>query len=645
MNKNGYPLAKPPNSMEFHYQPSVDGMKIKKYPLNEQQMDKEDSFCNLKTNQKKKNLKYVTAESLPYIKKETLIDKSNLCNLNTQLTKFGATLDQELIGKDLNLTKFWNIHKRALSKKLWLPTETVFADSLLNYSKMSSNITEPNSWFSIKKMIPTKMNLQKTLCQSSKFISVKKTENADTQKNNQKINQLKLLKEKVITNEDKENLIKKELDKFNSKSIKFPDKQSHYKNLYETNKIKIENLNQTPYVASKMKQLNKTIGKQIKTHKIKLNLNNSQKEIFKQWSGTNRYMYNKMLYLFNQKEEQLNFQNLRNKYTPKERIKDNEKWLLDVPKEIRAHAIKELCDNFSTNMSLYKKNKVNHFTLNYKKKNESQSFTVPHSALKLISGQLSLYKNILKENCVLKTNKREHITNINFDCKIKMISSNVCYIYIPYTFSGVVFNENQVKDVLALDPGIRTFLTGYSPNGHIIEIGKNSIQKIIRLCLLIDKMQSIVAAKGINKIKCRKRLKIIKKINTIRLRIRNLKNDLHNKTANFLCKNYSVILIPKTDLSNMVRKGKRVLNSKSVRALMGLNHYEFRQKLLTKSRDYNSLVLECNEAYTTKTCTNCGCLNETIKGKKIFKCPNKDCNLEIDRDINGSRNILLRNLI
>ena len=77
---------------------------------------------------------------------------------------------------------------------------------------------------------------------------------------------------------------------------------------------------------------------------------------------------------------------------------------------------------------------------------------------------------------------------------------------------------------------------------------------------------------------------------------------------------------------------------------MGLNHYEFRQKLLTKSRDYNSLVLECNEAYTTKTCTNCGCLNEEIKGKKIFRCPNNDCNLIIDRDINGSRNILLRNL-
>jgi len=469
-------------------------------------------------------------------------------------------------------------------------------------------------------------------------------ENVNTLKNNQKINQLKLLKEKVITNEDKKQLIQKELDRFNMKFTKYPDKYSHYKNLYETNKTKIENLTQIPYVTSKIKQLNKTVNKQIKTHKLKLYLNKEQKEIFKQWSGTNRYMYNKMLYLFNQKEEKLNFQNLRNKYTPKEKIMENEKWLLNVPKEIRAHAIKELCDNYSTNMSLFKKNKVGHFTLNYKKKNEFQSFTVPHSALKLDNGNLSLYKNILKENCILKTNKRECISDINFDCKIKMINPNICYIYIPYTFDGVVFNENQVKDVLALDPGIRTFLTGYSPNGHTLEIGKNSIQKIIRLCLLIDKMQSIISAKGINKIKCKKRLRIIKKINKIRLRIRNLKNDLHNKVANFLCKNYSVILIPKTDLSNMVRKRKRVINSKSVRALMGLNHYEFRQKLLTKSRDYNSLVLECNEAYTTKTCTNCGCLNEEIKGKKIFRCPNNDCNLIIDRDINGSRNILLRNL-
>ena len=42
-------------------------------------------------------------------------------------------------------------------------------------------------------------------------------------------------------------------------------------------------------------------------------------------------------------------------------------------------------------------------------------------------------------------------------------------------------------------------------------------------------------------------------------------------------------------------------------------------------------IIDCTEEYT-KTCTRCGIINNN---SEVFKCPN--CNLEIDRDINGAR--------
>jgi transposase len=57
-----------------------------------------------------------------------------------------------------------------------------------------------------------------------------------------------------------------------------------------------------------------------------------------------------------------------------------------------------------------------------------------------------------------------------------------------------------------------------------------------------------------------------------------------------------------------------------------------------KERGVNLMVLD--EAYTTKTCTNCGWIHETIGGRKVFEC--SQCQVKVDRDINGGRNIYLK---
>ena len=56
----------------------------------------------------------------------------------------------------------------------------------------------------------------------------------------------------------------------------------------------------------------------------------------------------------------------------------------------------------------------------------------------------------------------------------------------------------------------------------------------------------------------------------------------------------------------------------------------------------NSKILIITEEYTSKTCGNCGVLDNNLGCKNTFNC--KSCNVAIDRDTNGARNILLKYL-
>ena len=85
---------------------------------------------------------------------------------------------------------------------------------------------------------------------------------------------------------------------------------------------------------------------------------------------------------------------------------------------------------------------------------------------------------------------------------------------------------------------------------------------------------------------------------------------------------------------------KRVINSRTAHLMQNLSFYKFKTKLqsLCNKRGCNLYIVD--ESYTSKTCGKCGELNNNLKGSKIFKCTK--CNLVIDRDWNGARNILLK---
>ena len=120
-------------------------------------------------------------------------------------------------------------------------------------------------------------------------------------------------------------------------------------------------------------------------------------------------------------------------------------------------------------------------------------------------------------------------------------------------------------------------------------------------------------------------------------------DDCHHKFSSWLCQNYRIILLPEFKTQEMVKRGKRRIRSKTARMMLTWSHFRFRQFLLHKVREYPwCRVIICTEEYTSKTCGCCGHIHRKLGGSKVFRCPS--CAAELDRDINGARNILLRYL-
>ena len=98
------------------------------------------------------------------------------------------------------------------------------------------------------------------------------------------------------------------------------------------------------------------------------------------------------------------------------------------------------------------------------------------------------------------------------------------------------------------------------------------------------------------------------------------------------------IIIPPLNIEEMANK----YNSKLARSLYNLSNGRFMKKLGNKCKEYDIELVTRPEYYTSKTCTKCGNIKHNLFNADIYKC--KLCDLKIDRDTNGARNILLRNL-
>ena len=209
------------------------------------------------------------------------------------------------------------------------------------------------------------------------------------------------------------------------------------------------------------------------------------------------------------------------------------------------------------------------------------------------------------------------------------------WLTVPYPAQSDI--ETQSGDgVVALDPGVRTFLTYFSEN-DCGKIGHHAFGRIQRLCHHLDDLISRTDTEPDYK----RRRQMRKAQARLRQRIINLVDELHWQTARWLTSNYQVILLPTFETQDMTRRAGRKIRSKTARMMLSFRHYEFKQRLRWKAWQRGALVIDVNEAYTSKTRSWDGGIKSNLGGSSVIK---DETGFGMDRDVNGARGIFLRAL-
>lgn len=421
------------------------------------------------------------------------------------------------------------------------------------------------------------------------------------------------------------------------------------------------------------------------TKKIKLLLSENQKRFFKLCTGVHRLFYNKAIEQINNRyyAKQREFNNSptcvkchRNKepdsYFCSNHIYDrlpwqlgitmknirpdsmhknsnlepNELWQKEVPANTRQLAIYEAIKAYKTSILSHKK-----FELKYKKRSTKQSFWIDSREIK---SDWNLFVRRLKEDSKLHFNKEdtEYLKDKQCMHNTQIINDRGTW-YMLYTYyrEPEIINK-PLHNVISLDPGVRTFQTGYAPDGVISKFGERQIDKIKKLHTAIDRVKHVykliddsynfkstsTKIKSIKIHRCRRNLK--KKEWRLNKKMYDVVSNLHNQVNAHLTNTYEHIILPTFNTHQMVQRD--TISPSTKRVMNSLQFYRFKMKLMEQCSRKNRHLHIVSEAYTTMTCGSCGFLKRDVGTAEIYHCDR--CEYTLDRDIHGARNILVRYL-
>jgi len=359
-----------------------------------------------------------------------------------------------------------------------------------------------------------------------------------------------------------------------------------------------------------------------KSKKIRIYPNQNQKSIFKNWFGAARFSFNQAFAYLKNPETKANWMSIKG-----ELLEALPEWSNKIPYQIKSIAIKDACTSV---LNAKKKFAITHEfqDVSYKsRKDTKQSCYIPKSAI----SELGIYHSKIGE---LKFT--ENIPDNWCDSRLTKENGRY-YVCIPHKVQLPSICDNQANRVVALDPGVRTFITFFSENS-CGKIGEGCFKRIFNLCLKIDKLLSSLSKEKLFFKRCR----IKSLIGRTKWKIKDLISELHFKTANFLVKNFDIILLPTFEVSDMVDKSKRKISSRTARNMLSLSHYKFKQIIKFVANNNHKFVIDVNEAYTSKTVSWTGEIIENLNGNRVIKS-NFDGQV-MDRDYNGARGIFLRAL-
>jgi len=183
--------------------------------------------------------------------------------------------------------------------------------------------------------------------------------------------------------------------------------------------------------------------------------------------------------------------------------------------------------------------------------------------------------------------------------------------------------ERHPGPAVGIDMGIAHALT--LSDGTTFDSPKHLQQSLARLRRLQRKVAR--RQKGSNR-----RRQAIHQLAKQQEHIANQRRDWWHKVTRQLVDAYGLIVLEDLKLNFMLQNGNLARSAHDVSLGM------FRQLLAYKAIEAGCEIVAVKPAYTSQTCSGCGCLVPKKLSVRTHHCP--DCGLILDRDINAARNIL-----
>lgn len=297
-------------------------------------------------------------------------------------------------------------------------------------------------------------------------------------------------------------------------------------------------------------------------------------------------------------------------------LKKEKEWL----KECNAQSLQASLKHLDQAYKMFFK-KIHNFP-NFKNKDAKQSFTIPQY-LKLKGKKVYFPK--FKEGIKIKEHRK--LEGKFVVATLSRTTTNKYYISI--VVEKDINPISSIDKTIGIDLGIKNLIT--------CSDGKK-YQNIKSLSSLENKLkykqkQLSKKVKGSNN-----RKKARHKVAIIHEKIKNTRNDYIHKITKAIVNENQVIIVENLNVKGMMQ------NHKLAKAISDVAWYEIHRKLEYKSK-WNGKTYHILDRFfpSSKMCNACHFVNEKLALKdRTWNCPN--CNIELDRDFNASKNILNQGL-
>lgn len=361
-----------------------------------------------------------------------------------------------------------------------------------------------------------------------------------------------------------------------------------------------------------------------KGFRFRLNPTDSSRQLFAQFAGASRFLYNRGIEqrktAYEQSGKNITHFDQNNELVS---LKKDEKtsWLKEIHSQVLQQALKNLDAAFQRFFQNLKNGKKPGFP-RFKCKGVNDSFRYPQG-VHIEGNQVYLpkigYVRFRKSREVEGTLKQTTITRVGTQW---YVSFN-CEIEAPDPVPSPISEEKAI----GIDMGLKSFATtasGPQNEPRYIQNPRFFTKYLPRLRVLARRLSKKV--KG-----SKNRLKAKLQLMKLHARIRHCREDFAHQLSTQIVKSHDIICVEGLDIANLLEKGTR----RQSRAIADASWRQFLRCLAYKAKERGKHFVETGKYFpSTQTCSRCGHLQKMELEDREYCCGR--CSMRIDRDLNSA---------